>query len=392
MRLTKRESKLFAAMVAVLFLILYVQYLVIPLLQHQQSVARVKDEVRTQYERAKNAPAEEKRLDAEFDKYRSQARDYLSKYFSAAPQEELVLMLHEFTKPEPVLERVKFSPAASLSKEDPDFSVQAAELKTLGTYPATVKLLQSIWNFPKHMAIDSVKLERATDGLISSTVKTSFYWVPYAPDHNDAIAQWMPDQNYYKTDPFSTMEGDPNRINYIFLGGDETKLQDLFRKPFVDIAGHWAEKEIDSFRQKGYVIADAQNRFKPDEPMTRGEFIIMLDKIYQWPVPEGTVDLTKYTDYSTLGSYEGPIAKAIYKGYLGGYVIGFTDNTLRPRDPITYEEMEYVMSKIKNAPTFSWLPIATQLKAQKAVESKGATDRTAPMSRAEAVYLMTYFK
>lgn len=392
MKMTNREKKLFALMLFVLFGILYVQYLLLPLLALEQKTTLEKEILQDQYTKAKESLAMEKELDSQLVLYKEKTKTYLEKYFASANQEEILLLLNEFTKLEPELQSIKFSPVAIVSEEKSDFTVQPVSLKLQGTYASVVKLMQTLWNFQKQIGVNSVTLQNGGAGLISAEMNTAFYWVPNAPDHNDALVQWITDEAYYKADPFSPMEGDPARVNYIFIGGDESKLQNLFNKPFVDITGHWAEKEIEAFRQAGYVIADSENRFKPDEPMTRGEFIIMLDKIYQWPMPEGSVDLTKYTDYGTLGSYEGPIAKAIYKGYLGGYVIGFTDNTLRPRDPITYEEMEYVVSKVKNDPGFKWATAANRLQTEKGIVSNGLADPKAPMSRAEAVYLMTNFK
>lgn len=392
MRLTRRENRLLKAMGIVLFLLLYAKFLVLPMTVKLNSVQDELTLVAEKLSKAKDAVATESQLDKSITVEWNKAAEYFKKYFASSNQEELILMINEFTQTDLKVNKLAFSDYSSVAKNEIEFKTLGATLSCDGNYPAVTQLLRTIWNFPKHIGIDSVEINGAGDGTLSSEIDMTFYWVPNAPDNNDALVQWIADEGFYKSDPYTAMEGDPNRANYVFIGGDEVKLQDLFKKPFADIAGHWAAAEIEAFRQKGYVMADAQNNFKPDEPMTRGEFIIMLDKIYQWPLPDQPVDLTAYSDYSALGSYEGAIAKAIFKGYLGGYVVGFTDNTLRPRDPLTYDEMAFILSKIKNDPTFSWLPAGEKLLQERGVQSAGLKDINLPMSRAEAVYLMTYFQ
>ncbi len=392
MKLTRRENKLLKILGVVFFLIVYARFMVLPLYNKFEAVQAEHTVVAEQLAKARDAVATEKQLDTEIQAQWNKAAKYFKKYFASSNQEELVLLLNEFTQKDLKVDKLGFTEFQTLTKKDLEFQTMGASISVAGTYPSVAELLRSIWNFPKHIGIDSLSITGAGDGTITSDIDMTFYWVPNAPDNNDALVQWIADESFYKADPYTTMEGDPNRVNYVFIGGDEVKLQDLFKKPFADIAGHWAAAEIEAFRQNGYVMADAQNNFKPDEPMTRGEFIIMLDKIYQWPLPETPVDLTKYSDYSSLGSYEGAIAKAIFKGYLGGYVVGFTDNTLRPRDPLTYDEMAFVLSKIKGDPNFSWKAAGDKLLADKEIQSPGLTDTKLSMSRAEAVYLMTYFK
>lgn len=118
----------------------------------------------------------------------------------------------------------------------------------------------------------------------------------------------------------------------------------------------------------------------------------MLDKIYQWPMPESQIDLIKFEDYGTLGSYENSMAKAIFKGYFGGYVAGYQDNTLRPRAPITYEEVEFIMGSVLSKPDFSWNEMGQKLLVEKNIVSNGLENKNAYLTRAEAVYLLYHTK
>lgn len=47
-------------------------------------------------------------------------------------------------------------------------------------------------------------------------------------------------------------------------------------QPAGDIAGHWAEDRITLLSQRGIVVASAEQRFRPDEPVTRADFVRWL--------------------------------------------------------------------------------------------------------------------
>jgi hypothetical protein len=126
--------------------------------------------------------------------------------------------------------------------------------------------------------------------------------------------------------------------------------------------------------------------------MSRGEFIVLVDGIYQWPTTYDDVDLTEFRDYDDLGSLESSFAKAIHRGYLSGYVEGYTDKTLRPRDSITYEEVEFLMKKIKGNSSFDWTDIADSITSRKGIVESRWSNPLGKLSRAEAVYLLYYFK
>ena len=47
-------------------------------------------------------------------------------------------------------------------------------------------------------------------------------------------------------------------------------------QPAGDIAGHWAEERIPLLAQRGIVVGSADQRFRPDEPVTRADFVRWL--------------------------------------------------------------------------------------------------------------------
>ncbi len=49
-----------------------------------------------------------------------------------------------------------------------------------------------------------------------------------------------------------------------------------FAHPFSDVTGHWAESEIERAYSEGSVNGDPDGRFRPDDSISRGEFLKMM--------------------------------------------------------------------------------------------------------------------
>jgi len=390
MKLSKRESNLIRYMVIILLAVLYMNYLLLPGLSYYDMVKIELEKVEKEYQDALNAVEEEIILDKEIEELSDINNEVIKKYFTTTQQEELVLLLLEFINDVKV-DSIIYSKYTTIAVADRKLFGQTVEVDFESSYAEVMELLKNNWDFHKQIAVDELSFSKVNDSTLTGNITLHYYWAPETTYYEDQLFHWVQNEAYYKGNPFASVEH-IDRQNYIYIGGDSSKLEELFNKPFADVGGHWAESEIESFRQSGYVIADDQNRFLPDAPITRGEYIIMLDKIYQWPAPSDDIDLTGFQDFSELGNYQGAIAKAILKGYMGGYVIGYTDNTLRPRDPITYEEIEYIMSKVKEDETFIWDSVGQRIESERGYSSPGLIDKTQSVSRAEAVYLMYFYK
>ena len=87
-----------------------------------------------------------------------------------------------------------------------------------------------------------------------------------------------------------------------------------FAHPFNDVKGHWAEAEI----EKGYINksinGDPDGRFRPDDEITRGEFLKMLAadiaSRFQMEISDeigdGTHWASKYYSFAKAYLYEQP--------------------------------------------------------------------------------------
>lgn len=83
----------------------------------------------------------------------------------------------------------------------------------------------------------------------------------------------------------------------------------------TDIQGHWAEKQITSWVQKGLASGYPDGTFKPDSNITRAEFITLTNQAYNFTA---TTDIN-YVDVASSAWYAPEIARARAAGYISGY-------------------------------------------------------------------------
>lgn len=115
---------------------------------------------------------------------------------------------------------------------------------------------------------------------------------------------------------------------------------------FTDTENHWASDTINDFENYRIVTGYDDNTFRPDDCMTRAEFITVINKILG--SDEGSA---KYIpDISRDDWYYHEIRKAVKLGIVQGDDQGY----IHPNSPITREEAVVILGrafKIKNAYT-----------------------------------------
>ncbi|MFS0572875.1 chitobiase/beta-hexosaminidase C-terminal domain-containing protein, partial [Brevibacillus sp. 179-C1.2 HS] len=108
---------------------------------------------------------------------------------------------------------------------------------------------------------------------------------------------------------------------------------------FSDIAGHWAKNYILRAVEKGFVSGYPDGTFKPNNPVTRAEFTVMLAGALKLK-SEGTA-LT-FADNEQIGEWaKQAVAQAVEARIIDGY----DDGSFRPNNRITRVEMAAMIAR-----------------------------------------------
>lgn len=108
----------------------------------------------------------------------------------------------------------------------------------------------------------------------------------------------------------------------------------------ADYTGHWAEESIKGWIEKGYVKGYADGTFKPENDITRAEFIAIVNRSFGFTVEAAVT----YKDVNKSHWAYDEFRRASAAGYIGG----FEDGTLRPNNKITRQETAAIISRLLN--------------------------------------------
>ncbi|QUH26665.1 S-layer homology domain-containing protein [Serpentinicella alkaliphila] len=388
MKLTNREKKSVTLLFVVVLLSIYYFFLIIPQLEKLEAKKLEMNEAELKLADYMRTDNSEQQIDSTIEDLSQKVKILANNYFPFINQEELILLLQDFINSSGIkVSSITFSQPRVETLGNTSIDAIAINISYEGNYKALNSLLERIWGFQKKVIVNNFTVSSKEDGLLNGTIALDFYRLPYGVG-SEGLYHWYLDKNNKNLDPFTSTLSIGEGSNYIYRAGDSLLLIDRRYKKFNDIIGHWAEKEIDIYGTMYYIRGDKDNNYYPNESMTRGEFILLLDKVLKWTEPEQSVDLSKYEDYNNLGNYENAIAKAIYKGVYSGFIIGYTDNTLRPQAPISYTEVELVIKSIFNNPDFQWKQVAEKISAERGFNSVGQENLDKHITKAEAIYLM----
>lgn len=96
---------------------------------------------------------------------------------------------------------------------------------------------------------------------------------------------------------------------------------------FADINGHWAAPFIAAIAQQNWVSGFADGRFRPDQPMTRAEYAVLLVNAFH---PQPIRSPREFFDVPP-GHWA---AAAIAQAYQSGFLSGFPDGAFAPHHPM----------------------------------------------------------
>lgn len=154
-----------------------------------------------------------------------------------------------------------------------------------------------------------------------------------------------------------------------------------------DIRGHWAKDEINTFAKRGLAGLFNDNSYRPDLPITRGQLLGLLSRVYKWDLT-GLDDieekLKNLEDYDSLKDYSSLIAYGLKNSYVGIY----NDNTFKVYNKVTYNQINNIMKKITGDSSFDWNDIAYKMMMEKDTRCKSYDSMDNNLTRAEAIYML----
>jgi len=164
-----------------------------------------------------------------------------------------------------------------------------------------------------------------------------------------------------------------------------------------DIDNHWAKDAITLWQSKGVINGYPDGTFKPNQTITRAEFVSILNKVFQVEKEHsGTVSFADLDE--THWAYE-----QIKTALAHGYITGKSETSIAPNAAITREEAAVMLARLLNQSkandkTFididqasSWSLDALNALAGLGIlqgDSNGKLNPKALLTRAEAVVLI----
>ncbi len=110
--------------------------------------------------------------------------------------------------------------------------------------------------------------------------------------------------------------------------------------PFYDISNHWAVNEIISVNKSGWMKGVGNDRFAPEEAVTRAQAAIIISRALNLqPKPNNS---TNYTDIKEGHYAENDIKLVIQNGIMNG----MTNDKFSPDAPLTREQFSMIVDRI----------------------------------------------
>ena len=106
----------------------------------------------------------------------------------------------------------------------------------------------------------------------------------------------------------------------------------------ADTGGHWAEKQISQWTDKGLVKGYDDGTFKPNNSISRAEFMTMVNRAFGFK----EMAAINYVDVAAGAWYHGEIAKAVQAGYIKGDV----DGLMNPNRQISRQEAAIILYRL----------------------------------------------
>lgn len=123
-------------------------------------------------------------------------------------------------------------------------------------------------------------------------------------------------------------------LSIAFMGGSLVNA----KTSLSDLKGHWAEKTLSAWVDKGFIKGYGDGSFRPAKPITRAEFVVVVNRAFGFTQSAAAA----FTDVSENDWYYGElsIAKA------AGYINGTPNGKFMPERTISRQEVAVIMARL----------------------------------------------
>jgi Tfp pilus assembly protein PilO len=316
-------------------------------------------------------------------------------YLKHLNQEEIILLMNEIImRSNVVVESIGFEDFDLGELLSLNYEIMNVNINVSGSYKDVLAFVSSFWRFDHNIFVSSVSLSEMDnvegESLLSGDLSVAFVRVNNEYASDVTLFEWYNDSIYEKEDPFDDTDFSVFfNPNYFYTGTDVEFYNPPF-EGFNDVIGHWAEEVINFFGRNGYILGDEDNNVNPDSNMTRLETVVLLDLVFRWELNDDLVSLEGFDDYDQISELDDIEKKTLLKAYNSGYLFGYDDNTLRPYNAITYEELGYIGANLLSDDNINWNMVAAELKDQLGYESPGLENDQLLATKAEIIYFLAY--
>lgn len=147
---------------------------------------------------------------------------------------------------------------------------------------------------------------------------------------------WIDDTNYFRPNESIT------RAEFVEMINRKFELETYSEKVFADTVDHWAKDEIDIAFTNGVCIGKSEYSFEPDSYITRQEAAKMIAN-YMNLIDKNHDKVSLFADYIDIDDWAIDEFEAVIKK---GYIIGTPEKMLLPKGDISRAETITILSRI----------------------------------------------
>lgn len=205
-------------------------------------------------------------------------------------------------------------------------------------------------NFAEHITEYTARVANHVD-RITINLKTVHGYATLkvngeAISNDQQVAQVLLEDGKNKIEILVTAEDGTQKTYTLTIEREKTKADELETPPpsFTDIAGHWAERWMNEAIEQGLINGYPDGTFKPNHPITRAEFTVMLVGALQL---DGTGATLTFTDAAQIEAWA---KQAVAIAVQSGIITGYDDGSFRPNAQITRAEMAVMIARMMQLP------------------------------------------